>query len=114
MPRFSQLLAKGQLRQYLLRTGPIRLGDILAQSPDQTETLIALLRLKKEGEVRLDGEKRGGALFESLADKVAGFIEESRPAFTVQELQDSTQNPVLAHLIVSLSENGFRKAATGV
>ncbi len=53
---FSELLGKGQLRQYLLRMGPISLGDICSQSPDRTKTLITLLRLTKEGDARVEGE----------------------------------------------------------
>jgi len=111
---FSELLGKGQLRQYLLRTGPISLGDVFSQSPDRTKTLITLLRLTKEGDARVEGEANAARLFEGLAPEVTRLREESPPGRVVDRLQESIQTPGFANLVVSLSESGFRKAAAGI
>jgi hypothetical protein len=110
--RFSEFLEKGQLPQYLLRTGPIKLADMFAQSPDRTKTLITVLGLMKEGEVRIEGDANAKRLFEGLATELAESIDESPPLLLVAaRLHESLGNPAFGNLLVSLSENGFRKAA---
>lgn len=108
----SELLEGRRLRQYLLRTGPIKLGDILGQSENRPRTLYTLLKLKREGDVKLEGWEVAVAQATNLAGEIAELDEQQ--AATVLTLEEAARpDGPLMKLLVSLSEHGFRRAAAG-
>jgi hypothetical protein len=95
------------ISQYLLKTGPINLGDLVTRVP-QLATQLA--DLKSDGEIEIEGD---GNVVERLALALKSAQEEigKHPEVALTLLQASlNQIPGARQLRVRLSESAFRRA----
>jgi hypothetical protein len=95
------------ISHYLLKTGPINLGDLVTRVP---ELATRLATLKSDGEIEIDGDSNA---VESLDLALKSAQEEigQHPETALTFLQSSlNQIPGARQLRVRLSESAFRRA----